>query len=51
MGQGDPRAKFVTTEAIIIYHNTYMYLKTVFKNNLLRNIYCSDSLQYQYIYI
>ena len=38
----------------------YMYLKTVFKSNLLRtvlknfhrfiNIYCSDFLQYQYIY-
>ena len=41
MGQGDPRTlrrtKFVTTEAIIIY-NSYMYLKTVFKNNLLRTI-------------
>ena len=32
------KTKFVTTETIIIYHNTYMYLKTVFKNNLLRVI-------------
>ena len=32
------KTKFVTTEAMIIYHNTYMYLKTVFKNHLLRTI-------------
>ena len=32
------KTKFVTIETIIIYHNTYMYLKTMFKNNLLRTI-------------